>query len=83
MNSPELQNKLAHEGSRITKLATASMTDEALTDEFYLSFYSRFPTDAEKTATLSYLKNHNGQRRRAAEDIAWSLMNTTEFLFNH
>ncbi len=83
MNSPELQNKLAHEGSRITKLATSNLSDEALTDEFYLSFYSRYPTAAEKTATLSYLKNHNGQRRRAAEDIAWSLMNTTEFLFNH
>lgn len=83
MNSPELQNKLSHEGSRITKLALSGQSDEALTNELYLSFYSRLPNDTEKSATLSFLKNHGGQRRRAVEDIAWSLMNTTEFLFNH
>ena len=56
--------------------------DGQLIEELYLTFYSRFPDAEERTATASYFKE-NANRRQAAEDIAWSMMNTVEFLFNH
>lgn len=83
MNSPLIQDKLAHEGGRITKLAAQTTDDAKLVDELYLTFYARPPAVDELAAALEYLKKHSGQRRRAVEDLAWSLMNTTEFLFNH
>ncbi len=83
MNSPLIQDKLAHEGGRITKLATQMTDDAALIDELYLTFYARPPSADERAAAIEYFKKQSGQRRRAVEDLAWSLMNTTEFLFNH
>jgi hypothetical protein len=32
---------------------------------------------------VAYLHSNATQRRQAAEDLAWSLMNTLEFVFNH
>ena len=83
MNSPEIQNKLSHEASRMTRLASQVTDDKTLIDELYLTFYARLPADSERAAAVAYFQKHSGQRRRAVEDLAWSLMNTTEFLFNH
>jgi len=32
---------------------------------------------------LDYFARDPSQRRPAAEDLAWSLMNSLEFVFNH
>lgn len=83
LNSTELHAKLSHAGGRIAKL-TASVSDEdLLTEELYLTFYSRFPTADERHTTVAYLTFHRANRQQAAEDIAWSMLNTTEFVFNH
>ena len=54
-----------------------------LADEIYLTFYARYPSSDERAAALDYFKDaesHTGEgRRKAAEDLAWSLMNTVEF----
>jgi hypothetical protein len=83
LNSPELHAKLTHEAGRIARLAGSGADDAALIDELYLTAYSRFPTDTERQTVAEYLKSLSNTRRRAAEDILWSLMNTPEFLFNH
>jgi hypothetical protein len=49
----------------------------------YLTFYSRFPDADELQAVTEYLSQHAGERRQAVEDIAWSLLNSIEFVFNH
>ena len=41
----------------------------------YLKAGDSLKTDGAKTRGTT--------RRKAAEDLAWSLMNTVEFLFNH
>ncbi len=82
INSPEIQAKLSDSGGRLAKLVRETAEDSQLVDELYLSFYSRFPTDEERIAVTTYLKQA-ADRQRATEDIAWSLMNTVEFLFNH
>src|SRR5579872_1482827 len=83
MNSPELHEKLSHAGGRIARLAAGLEDDGALVDELYLTFYSRFPSPPERQTVTDYLKIRSSDRRTAAEDVAWSLLNTAEFVFNH
>jgi hypothetical protein len=83
LNSSELHAKLAHDGGTVAKLAKDKAHDAALAEELYLTFCSRYPTDKEKKVAADYLKKHAEKRREAAEDLAWSLMNSLEFVFNH
>jgi hypothetical protein len=83
LNSTEIQAKLAHEAGTVGRLVEQIGDDAALVDELYLTFYNRFPTDAEKQTAVEYIKNSTAGRRRGAEDIAWSMLNSLEFVFNH
>lgn len=83
LNSPELQEKLSHAGGRLARLVAAQADDGSLADELYLTFYSRFPAASERQAVIEYLKTRAADRRKATEDIAWSMLNTAEFQFNH
>ncbi len=82
LNSPEIQRKLAHDGGRVSQWADTISDDLRLVDEMYLTFYSRFPNDQERAQATTFLK-HSANRRQAVEDLAWSMLNTVEFLFNH
>ncbi len=82
MNSPLIQEKLSHADGSIARWSQIT-DDAALIDEVYLTFYSRPPEADEASATRQFLQQHAGQRRQAIEDLAWSLMNTTEFVFQH
>ena len=83
LNAPEIQTKLAHERGLVAKLVQAKTNDGEVVDELYLAFYSRLPTDAERNVGVAHLRRDPTQRRQAAEDLAWTLMNTLEFVFNH
>ena len=72
---------LATEMARVT-LNTAP-DDAKIVDELYLTFFSRAPSVAERANALRHLQASAGQRRESAEDLAWSLMNSLEFIFNH
>ncbi|MBC8353389.1 MAG: DUF1549 domain-containing protein [Planctomycetes bacterium] len=82
LNSPEIQEKLSHSGGRIARLLSTSPSNEMLTDELYLTCFSRYATDEEKQVAVAYLAG-NDSREQAAEDLVWSMMNSLEFLFNH
>jgi hypothetical protein len=81
LNSPEIHAKLTYERGNIAKWVREKKSDADLVDEIYLTFYSRFPDDAERKTSLAHLRGNPGQRRQAAEDLAWTLMNTLEFVF--
>ena len=83
LNSPEIHHKITHEGGTVARLIKEQADDAPLVEELYLTFYSRPPSEAELTTALEYLRKTPGQRRKAAEDIAWVLMNSLEFVFNH
>jgi len=82
MNSPALQAKLAHADGRMARLAAAQPDPERLAEELYLTFFNRLPTDAERQLARRHFAAHPN-RQQAVEDLAWSLMNTMEFVFNH
>jgi hypothetical protein len=48
----------------------------------YLGILSRFPTAAETKTAEDYFQSGIG-RRQATVDLAWALMNSTEFLYRH
>lgn len=81
LNSPELHEKLTHERGNVAKWVRDKKSDADLVDEIYLTFYSRLPSEAERKTSLAFLQANAGDRRAAAEDLAWTLMNTLEFGF--
>ena len=83
MNSPTIQGKLAHEGGNLARLVATCPDDSRLVEELYLTCFSRLPTAEEKSNLVKHLSAHAGQRRQAVEDLAWSMLNSLEFVFNH
>jgi len=49
----------------------------------YLGVLSRFPTEAELKTIESYSQSGSVTAREAAVDLAWALINSPGFLFNH
>ena len=83
LNAPEVHAKLTHEAGAVTKLVRREPADAPLVEELYLTYYGRPPMDPEKAVAVAYLRDHKADRRQAAEDLAWSLLNSLEFVFNH
>jgi hypothetical protein len=83
LNAPELHARLAHPAGTVAKLVRTYADDARVVEGLYLAFYSRQPTEREKAVAVAYLQQHKDQRREAAEDLAWTLMNSLEFVFNH
>ena len=83
MNSPEIYARLDHQGGTVSKLEREIPSDSLLAEQIYLTFLSRYPSDTEREIVNRYFDSHAASRRDAAVDLAWSLMNTLEFSFNH
>jgi hypothetical protein len=83
LNAPEVQARLSHEGGTLAKLVKREPADGPLVEELYLTFYSRLPSEKERKEALEYLAQAKGRRREAVEDLAWGMLNSLEFLFNH
>jgi hypothetical protein len=83
LNGPEIQAKLSDDAGYVAKLTNREGGDESLVEDLYLTFYSRRPTAEEATTAVSYIRKEKGRRREAVEDLAWTLMNSLEFGFNH
>lgn len=83
LNSPDIHEKLVHEGGNVGRWVRTIPADDKLVEEIYLTFYSRLPANKEKEVAVEFLRRRPNQRRQAAEDLAWTVMNTLEFIFNH
>ncbi|MBI2949622.1 MAG: DUF1549 domain-containing protein [Verrucomicrobia bacterium] len=83
LNSPQVHAKLTHEQGSVARLTGLNPDNGKLTEELYLTFYSRFPTAKERRSAEKYLTESGSDRRHAAEDLAWSMLNSIEFVFNH
>ena len=82
MNGPDLNTRLTAKNGRVAALFDKKLHDAPLVEELYLAAYARYPTADESrrsVVTLSKAKD----RRQAAEDLFWALLNAKEFFFNH
>jgi hypothetical protein len=82
LNSPEIEAKVSHESGRIKRLAESIADNGELADELYLTMFSRLPDEQERRNATDHLATSD-DRRQAAEDLAWSILNSLEFMFNH
>jgi Protein of unknown function (DUF1549)/Protein of unknown function (DUF1553)/Bacterial Ig-like domain (group 2) len=82
LNSPDFQRRLSHPNGTVGILVRAEPDDRKLTESLYLAYYSRRPTAAETKRVVGFFQSKT-DRRKAAEDLAWVLLNSLEFTFNH
>lgn len=64
---------------RLSKLANA----DALTEELYLSVLTRLPSAEERKEAADFLSARAKARTTALQDMAWALLASAEFRFNH
>ena len=78
-SSPGVQEMLAAPDNRLTTLLRDFPENAGMIDELCWLVLSRPPTSLERSTLLENF--HPGRDRRlAAEDLAWALLNTKEFL---
>ena len=81
LNSGAMQKKI--EASRMVAFQTSTnRTPEEIVTGMYLGILSRFPTAAEIRTAQDYYQTGIG-KRQAVVDLAWALMNSTEFIYRH
>jgi len=81
LNSSHIQQKLLR-GPTIVALLQAKRPPRATIEELYLTILSRRPTQEELRTAIEYVQASE-LKRDAAIDLAWALINTTEFLYRH
>ena len=70
------------QGKVIKNLIETKSTPEDIIDELYIRTLSRRPTTAEMTG-MREIVGDNVKEPAVYEDILWSLLNSTAFLFNY
>jgi hypothetical protein len=72
----------ARPGSLIARLMSLKDAN-AVADELYLSVLTRQPMPAERQEVVDYLASRGADRLAAQQDLAWALLTSAEFRFNH
>lgn len=85
-NGDTLNKKLQADSSILAKYESNSVSDEAAVNDLFWRAFGRAPTEIEHRECLAVLASatqSESGRRPALEDIAWALLTSKEFLFNH
>ncbi len=83
LNGVTLNRKLSTPASRIGLMVFAGLSDGEVLDHLYLAAFSRRPRSEERELLLKQLSVPREQRRQALDDMAWALLTSKEFMFNH
>lgn len=78
-----LHGKVIARENRIGTLLKSGADNAKLADELFLATLSRHPSAAERDVAVQALDAQPDNRRQAAEDLFWTLLNHPEFLFQH
>jgi Protein of unknown function (DUF1553) len=82
LNSTHIERKI-EQGSSMQVLLRNAGDTAAVTKSLYLTILSRYPTDDELKIANTYATSSGIVRRQAAIDVAWALINSSEFLYRH
>jgi hypothetical protein len=85
MNSTIIENRLAITGASASQLMVQvlAMNNTDAVNRLYLTILSRYPSDDEKSKALASLPTATAARNLAMQDLAWSLYNKVDFVFNY
>jgi hypothetical protein len=82
LNSTHIQRKI--EQSQMVKYQVESGKPyREVVANVYLGILSRFPTEQELGTALEYAKTAGDNKRELVVDLAWALINSSEFLCRH
>ncbi len=82
LNSTHIQKKI-EQGGRLKAFFDQGGSSRQMISGLYLTVLSRFPTQSEVDAAMAYARSGDRMKREAAQDLAWALINSPEFLFKH
>ncbi|MFN7829481.1 MAG: DUF1553 domain-containing protein [Acidobacteriota bacterium] len=82
INGETLNQKLRAPGGLIDSFVRHALSDEMALRHLYLAALGREPRPAEEKRLLTALRESD-DRRQAIEDIAWAILTSKEFMFNH
>ena len=83
LNSSHIHRKIV-DGKKLQKLITAGgKSSRRITIELYLTILSRFPTDKELARVKAYGQGKETRGTKALVDLAWALINSSEFQYRH
>ncbi len=83
LTSPTILTKLSSSTGRAANLAKdQNRSLDELVDEIYLRAFCREPRPQERAIAVAHLREH-GDRKKALENLLWSIVKTKEFLYNH
>ena len=83
-NGGPLKGWLAPGGGNLTDRLVKLTDAKQLAEELYLSILTRRPLDDEVSDVAAYLEERTQAHRAAAiQELAWSLLTSAEFRFNH
>ena len=74
--------KISAEGGRVDRLLSTGASDREIIQELYLAALSRYPT-AEEEARVQALIEGASSRRKGIENLAWGLLASRQFTYNH
>jgi len=86
INGDTLNRKLMADDGVVAQMAKAGTTNPAAVETLYMAAFSRPPSPAERDAILARLGDapaDTAARRAQLEDLAWAVLTSREFLFNH
>lgn len=81
VNGEMIAASVSHPEGRIAKLVAANTSAEDLARGVYVAVLCREPTDDELEKASRYI-TETGEKKLAAEDLMWALINSPAFLFN-
>jgi hypothetical protein len=91
INGDTLNGKLRAQGNVLDKLIKAGDSNSQIVTYLYLAAFSRYPTARELTALTGHLQTAEMQkvkgamspRRAALSDLAWAILTSQPFMFDH
>lgn len=93
INGDTLNKKLSAADGYLSLLVRLGLSDARIVEHLFLSAFSRYPNEDEKrdlVAAIDKTRLKSGtqealrdSRQQVLEDMAWSLLTSKEFLFNH
>ncbi|MCA9060041.1 MAG: DUF1553 domain-containing protein, partial [Planctomycetaceae bacterium] len=82
INGPTVHNKLRSDAGAVHRWIAEGKSDAEIVRLLYLSALSREPIAAELETAARHISTSD-DRTRAIEDVAWAVINSKEFLFQH
>jgi hypothetical protein len=82
-NGKTVRGWLAPRPGNLTDRLAQLKDAAAVAEELYLSALTRLPTDEERKEVAEFLRGRTDDRSAALQELAWALLASAEFRFNH